>query len=325
MSVALRSQIRYSHSIGRLSQSANGFNNPVDAAFGAEGRMYVLNRTNMNHAPMGFLRVTVCTIDEEYSHDLFKYGTGDCQIVWPTSIATDAAENIYVSDEYRHDVQVVDRSGSVLARIGEPGSGPGQLNRPAGVVVHPNGAVFVTDCLNHRVQSFGPDGQHLATFGSQGSGPGQFSMPWGIAVDRSGDLYVVDWGNDRVQKLSRTGQHLATFGESGSGEGRLHRPAGVGVDSQGNVYVSDYGNDRVQVFEADGTPLTTLLGDATMTKWGVGSVEVDPETKGLRERFPEVVARERFFRGPMGVEVDSQDRVAIADCCKHRVQVYERV
>jgi len=325
MSVALQSQIRYSHSIGRLSQSANGFNNPVDVAFGAQGRMYVLNRTNMNHAPMGFLRVTVCTIDEEFSHDLLTYGSGDGQIVWPTSIATDADENIYVSDEQRHDVQVVTRDGRFLTRIGEAGVGPGQFNRPAGVVVHPNGALFVTDCLNHRVQSFTPDGKLLGMFGTQGSGPGQFNMPWGITTDRSGDLYVVDWGNDRVQKLSPSGGHLAAFGTSGSGEGQLRRPAGVGVDSKGNVYVSDYGNDRVQVFETNGAPLTTLLGDATMTKWGVGSVEVDPETKGLRERFPEVVARERFFRGPMGIEVDSQDRVVIADCCKHRVQVYQRV
>ena len=61
-----------------------------------------------------------------------------------------------------------------------------------------------------------------------------------------------------------------------------------------------------------------------MTKWGVGSIEVDPETKTLREESPDVVARERFFRGPMGVEVDSQDRVFIADVCRHRVQVYQR-
>jgi DNA-binding beta-propeller fold protein YncE len=325
MSVALGTEIRYSHSIGRLSQSANGFNNPVDVAFGAQGRLYVLNRTNMNHAPMGFLRVTACTIDEEYSHDLFKYGTGEVQIVWPTSIATDADENLYVADEQRHDVQAVTRDGQFLARIGEPGDGPGQLNRPAGVLVHPDGNVYVTDCLNHRVQRFSRDGQHLGMFGTEGSGPGQFTMPWGIAVDRAGDLYVVDWGNDRVQKLSPSGEPLATFGTSGAGEGQLRRPAGVGVDSHGNIYVSDYGNDRVQVFAADGAPMTTLLGDATMTKWGIGSVEVDPESKSLRERHPEVVARERFFRGPMGVEVDDQDRIVIADCCKHRVQVYQRV
>jgi DNA-binding beta-propeller fold protein YncE len=174
------------------------------------------------------------------------------------------------------------------------------------------------------VQRFSVTGELLGVIGGHGSGPGQLSMPWGIEIDGAGDLYVVDWGNDRVQKLSADGHHLRTFGSSGHGEGQLHRPCGVSLDSSGNVYVSDYGNDRVQVFQPDGTPLTTLLGEATMTKWGVGSVEVDPEMKALREALPHVLARERLFRGPMGVEIDAQDRIFIADCCRHRVQVYQR-
>ena len=100
----------------------------------------------------------------------------------------------------------------------------------------------------------------------------------------------------------------------------------MAVDSLGNVYVTDYGRDRVQVYEPDGRPLATLLGDATMTKWAAGVVAADPEMTMLRERHAdEVAAQERVFEGPMGVEVDEQDRVIIVDCCKHRLQVYQRV
>ena len=325
MSVALASPIHYSHVLGRLSQIADGFNNPVDVALGQEGRLFVLSRTNMNHAREGFLRVTVLTTDEQFIEQFLTYGMGDGQIVWPTSIATDTNENFWVSDEHRHDVQMFDRKGTFLWRVGGQGSGLGQLDRPAGLAIHPDGRLVVSDCMNDRIQFFNRAGEHVGTIGTAGSGPGQLKMPWGITVDRAGDIYVSDWGNDRVQKLSADGQHLATYGTSGSGEGQLRRPSGVAVDSQGAVYVSDYGNDRVQVFEPDGRPLATLLGDGTPSAWGLASIDIDPESSELRALHPDAVfAQERVFEGPMGIEIDSEDRIYIADCCKHRLQVYRR-
>jgi DNA-binding beta-propeller fold protein YncE len=325
MIVEVASQIRYSHSIGQLSQSGAGFNNPVDLAMRRGDRLYVLNRSNMAHAPMGILRVTICTIDEEYIGQFGTFGTGDGQLVWPTSLALDRQDNVYISDEYRHDVQVFDRDGHFLRRWGTFGSDDGQLNRPSGLAVDNDGYVLVVDSLNNRVQKFSPDGRLLAKWGEPGDGPGQFNLPWGVAVDRCGQIYVADWRNDRVQKFTSDGEYLASLGSSGSGEGQLSRPAGVAVDSSGTVYVSDYGNDRVQVFSADGSPLETLLGEATMTKWAAPYVAADPEMSELRERHAEEVrAQERVFEGPMGIEVDGQDRVLVADCCKHRVQVYTR-
>jgi DNA-binding beta-propeller fold protein YncE len=326
MSVAVASTVRYSHAIGQLSQSGPGFNNPVDVAAAGDGRLYVLNRSNMAHAEMGYLRVSICTIDEEYLGQFTTYGDGDGQLIWPTSIAVDRASGrVYVSDERRHDVQAFDRDGVFIRKWGAFGSGPGQFNRPSGLAVEPDGNVLVADALNNRVQRWSSDGELLATWGGPGSGPGQFNLPWGIAVDRQGRIYVVDWRNRRVQQLGPGGEYLASFGRPGTDEGSLDRPAGVGVDSVGNVYVSDFGRDRVQVFGPDGSPLTTLLGEATMTKWAAPFVAADPEMSELRRRFADdVAAQERVFEGPIGVEVDEQDRIIIADCCKHRLQVYGR-
>jgi sugar lactone lactonase YvrE len=188
------------------------------------------------------------------------------------------------------------------------------------------GNVLVVDALNHRVTTWSSDGKLLATWGSHGSGQGQFNVPWGVDVDRQGRVYVVDWRNSRVQQLSSDGTYLVTFGGPGAGDGSLDRPAGVSVDSVGNVYVSDFGRDRVQVYRPDGSLLTTLLGDGTMTTWALGQVNADPEMSRLRAEFAEdVAAQERVFEGPIGVEVDEQDRIVIADCCKHRLQVYQRV
>ena len=325
MTIATEPRVRYSHAIGRLTQSGPGFNNPVDVALGDGGRLYVLNRSNMSHAEMGVVHVTICTVDEEYLGDFGTFGSGDGQMIWPASLAADRAGNVYLSDERRHDVQMFDRDGSFLRKWGGQGSGPGQLNRPSGLAVDPAGNVLVVDALNSRVQTWSPAGEHLAVWGSAGSGPGQFNLPWGITVDREGAVYVADWRNSRVQKLTSEGQHLATFGGPGDHAGSLDRPAGVAVDSVGNVYVTDYGRDRLEVYGPDGSHLQTLLGDATMSTWAEPYIAADPEMTMLRAQYADdVAAQERVFEGPMGIEIDERDRIVIADCCKHRVQVYQR-
>ena len=246
------------------------------------------------------------------------------KLIWPTAIAVDRDVNVYVSDERRHDVQVFNRNGEFLRRWGSQGTGPGQFNRPSGLSADIDGNVYVVDSLNNRVQKLTSDGGCVLAWGEAGSRPGQFNLPWGIATDRQGQVYVADWRNGRVQKFTPDGDYLASFGDR-DGESRLDRPAGVGVDSVGNVYVSDYGQDLLQVYEPDGRPLATLLGDATMTKWAAEFVAADPEMSALREQHAaDVDAQERVFEGPIGVAVDDQDRVIIADCCKHRLQVYRR-
>src|SRR5207248_2387547 len=129
MSVQVASQIRYSHTIGRLVQTGPGFNSPVDVATAPGGRLYAVNRSNLGQAPRNYLRVTICTADEEYIGQFTRFGRGDGEITWPTSIAVDRDGYVYVSDEERHDVQVFDRDGNFLRRWGSLGSGPGQLDR----------------------------------------------------------------------------------------------------------------------------------------------------------------------------------------------------
>jgi DNA-binding beta-propeller fold protein YncE len=325
MSVAPATRVRYSHALGRNSQSGPGFNNPVDVASAPGGRLYVVNRSNMNHAARGFLRVSICTIDEEYIGQFTTFGEGDGQLTWPSGIAVDHHVNVYVSDDHRHDVQAFDADGNFLHRWGSLGDGPGQFYHPAGLAADAEGHILVVDSVNNRVQTFSADGRFLQAWGTAGTGPGQFNMPWGITVDRAQRVYVADWRNGRVQQLTLDGQYLASFGDR-EGQGRLERPADVGVDSRGNVYVSDYGRDLVQVYEPDGRHLTTLVGEGTMTKWAAPYLAADPLISGLRAQYAaDIAEQEPLFEGPRGLTVDEQDRIIIADSCKQRLQVYELV
>lgn len=324
MSVQVASQVRYSHSIGRLVQSGPGFNSPVDVAAAPGGRLYTVNRSNLGQAPRNYLRVNICTVDEQYIGQFTTFGRGDGQLIWPTAVAVDRDLTVYVADEDRHDVQVFDGDGNFLRKWGAPGSAPGQFDHPSGLAIDRDGNVLVVDSLNNRIQKLTPAGQPLLSWGEAGSGPGQFNLPWGITVDRQGRVYVADWRNGRVQQFDADGAYLASFGDR-DGEGRLDRPAGVGVDSLGTDYVSDYGQDLVQVYEPDGRLLTTLRGESKISKWGAEYVAADPEMTALRAQHADAIAAwERLFTGPIGIAGDEQDRIFVADSGKHRLQVYER-
>jgi DNA-binding beta-propeller fold protein YncE len=324
MTAGVASQIVPSHCIGRGVQSGPGFNLPVSVAAATGGRLYVVSRANMAQAPRNYLRVTICTIDEEYLGQFTEFGTDDGQITWPSAVAVGKDGKVFVGDEARQDIQVFDADGIFLSKWGSKGSGPGQVDRPAALAIDLDGNVLVSDSMNNRIQRLTPDGKYLGEFGKAGTGPGEFNMPWGLAVDKQGFIYVADWRNARVQKFDRDGNFQMSFGDR-DGEGRLERPAGVGVDSVGNVYVSDYARHVVQCYTADGSHFKTLEGDGQLSKWATTYVAADPEMTLLRAKHPaEVEAFERPFEGPLGITVDDEDRVIICDSVRNRLQVYQR-
>jgi hypothetical protein len=114
------------------------------------------------------------------------------------------------------------------------------------------------------------------------------------------------------------------FGTRGTGEGELRRPTGVAVDGEGIIYVADWDNDRVQVFDSNGLFITIILGDATLSKWGITKLDANPDMK-LQREIAQGLERERFLRGPIGIEVDEQDRLFIVDSQRNRIQIYRKI
>ena len=316
--------LKYSHTIGLLALTGRGFSNPMNAALTDAGILYVANRSNSFQALQGAVRITVCNIDGEYLGEFGKYGTDDGAFVWPTGIDVDSQGNIYLADEHRNDVQVWDRDHQFVRKWGGPGDGGAQMNRPAGLAIDSRDHVVVADGLNSRILKFSTTGALLAQWGSAGSDRGEFNMPWGVGVDGEDNVYVADWRNDRVQKFSPDGAYLASFGSSGAAIGQLSRPADVAVDAAGNVYVADWGNERVSVFEADGYPLTTLIGDADLSRWGGEYIAANEDIIRGRQVAADMTPEKRFW-GPTGVASDAAGHLVVVESCRHRVQVYDRV
>ena len=326
---------RYTHTIGRGEEAGPGFKNPVSVARGADDVLYVVSRAYDYRADSK--RITVCTVGaEEYigeignggrlGGDLMDSGenASDGSLVWPTSIALDSDENLYITDEWLNRVAIFTKDGDWLGSWGVVGEGDGEFSQPSGIHLDADDNVFLVDTGNNRVQKYTKDGKYISSFGSFGTGDGELNMPWGIDLDADGNIYVADWRNDRIQKFDPNGNFLMKFGSTGSGEGEFKRPTDVAVDKEGIIYIADWDNDRVQVFDSNGLFITIILGDATLSKWGITKLDANPDMK-LEREIAQGLERERFLRGPIGVEVDDQDRLFIVDSQRNRIQIYRKL
>ena len=216
----------YDRTIGRQEFSGTGFRCPMDLALGLDGRIYVLSR-GLEYTPGG-LRVTILTMDEDYIAQFSQFGERDGDLFWPTSIALDSDQNVYIADEWLNRISIFDSGGEYLDKWGLPGSGDGELNKPSGIRFDKEDNLYVVDSYNNRVQMFTKNGKFLSKWGEAGSGEGQFNLPWGLTIDGNGDVYVADWRNDRIQKFTPDGRYLAEIGSSGSGGRGVQPPCRCG-------------------------------------------------------------------------------------------------
>ena len=332
----------YDRTVGRAEFAGTGFRLPVDLALSPDGRIYLLNRGSEFRGES--TRVTMLTLDEDYIGEFSKGGDGDGDLLWPSSLALDSDQNVYVSDDALNRISIFDKDGDYLGKWGKPGSGDGQLSKPSGIRFDKDDNLFVVDAGNDRVQRFTKDGKFLAGWGESGSGEGQFHLPWGLTIDARGDVYVADWSNDRIQKFTAYGGFLASFGASGGDihrdplvgtgyrvptdpplapGGGLNRPTGLAVDKDGDIYVADWGNDRVQALTPDGRHITTFTGDGGLSKWAEEKLYSNPDMVRQRDLCLNMDPWKRLW-APTAVAIDDEGRIIIVDSYRNRLQVYQK-
>jgi hypothetical protein len=209
-------------------------------------------------------------------------GYADTQLNHPRSAAFIGAHPdwLVTSEQVGCRIKISNiRTGALVCKFGEYGTGERQFNNPIGVAVtFDSSFVIVADCLNHRVQVLrlvvGADGisAHLEFVRFLGSGEGsaeeQLYYPFGVAllqsnggqqetvlVTESGSA-TTESGNHRVSQFALDGTFVGIFAgtsERGSGDGEFKTPLGITVlGSSGEVAVTDTYNHRVQIFDSEG-------------------------------------------------------------------------
>ena len=136
----------------------------------------------------------------------------------------------------------------------------------------------------------------VSTIAGDGS-PRLLSDPFGIAVAKDGTIYVADAGeSNSIRKLSPDGQLTALT----NGGNDFDTPSGLALDTNGNLYVADTSNNRIRKVTLQGE-VSTIAGDGT-----AGYLD-----------GPAAQAR---FNGPIGVAVDRQGNVFVADTYNDRIR-----
>jgi gliding motility-associated-like protein len=190
----------------------------------------------------------------------------------PTSLAFDAAGNLYVT-ETGINKKVISKitPGASASTIfaGVPNSsgnvdGPAAtatFGNPTGIAFDSHGNMFVVDNLNNTIRKIDAGTGMVSTFaGSNGisgfaGGIGnlaRFNKPYGIAIDANDNIYIADQGNFAVRMITPGGlvSTLAGTGIAGGANGlaataSFRSPTYVAVNASGTVYVSDQGAGNV--------------------------------------------------------------------------------
>ena len=126
-------QLQYSDAVGFVAdQGGRGFHLPMSMVIRGDGRIFVVSRSNTQ--ALDIVGIQMVTRGQEFFGQIGGYGREPGKMIWPTALALDRDDNLYLADDYLQRITVYDRDGAVRGTWGTKGSGAGEFDgavRPA--------------------------------------------------------------------------------------------------------------------------------------------------------------------------------------------------
>ena len=281
----------------------------------------------------------------------FANGTGiSAKFNTPTSIDIDTNNNLYVTDFYNQRIRKIATDGTVTTIAGNGtgafanGTGTStQFNYPYSLTIDKDNNIYVADSANHRIRKITTDTNVTTFSGGLNNNATQYSYitpplglsvynvggylssstsgfkdgvatvatfnnPQGIVIDSNNNLFVADTYNHRIRKIASDGSvtHFAGSGIANFSDNsnpltaQFNYPIGIAISSNGTIYVADTYNHRIRQITSAGI-VTTIAGN------GLPGLL---DGTGINTQF----------NYPMGIAVDSENNIIIADSGNHSIR-----
>jgi streptogramin lyase len=260
---------------------------------------------------------------------------------------------IYVADMWNNRIEKFDMDGNVLKRWTE--KDPLHPIKPYDLVVDKNGSMHISCQYYDRIQRCNSKGYNAHVmnpnhwnYAEIGKAPVKtVDDPRGMAIDARGNIIIADYGYRRIFIFDDQKNFLSSFSTVVDGDKldvySMPRPIDVAVDSQGAIYVCYDNTFGVRKFTSSGQispdfPKDLKISGSDMKLGGIavcpahGDIFVTDVTKNMVHKLDSkgnlVTSWGRFgylpgyFNKPMGIAVDSKDRVYVVDTANSRVQIF---
>ena len=251
-------------------------NRPSGVAVDAAGNLYIVDNSNSR-----IRMVNTSGVISTIAGTGVNGGAGDggpaiaAQLFLPTSIAIDAAANLYVTDSGRVRKIVVGGNINTVAgggccnNLGDGGPATAAtFNNPNGLALDPSGDIFIADTNNNRIRVVTAAGiiNTVVGNGIPGNAPNQVNFPRGVAVDPHGILYILDSNNNRIQRLTLFEGSVSVSSAAGPPGSvvpvalTLNLNSGISLDSLGVTVQVSSGSGTLSF-----TPATGISGPISST------------------------------------------------------------
>ncbi len=239
------------------------FNAPHNIAFDSQGNLFVTDTENNS-----IRKVTPGGVVSTIAGGTMGFVDGSgtsARFTFPSGIAIDKKENIFVSDIQNHAIRMIAPTGEVSTFAGgsqgdtDGVGGQAQFNTPGGLAFDGQGNLFVADVGNNRIREITAD-RVVTTFAGSTKGftngttkEAKFASPTDIAFDSAGRVLVADTANNCVRRVGLDGSVTTLAGGSYGkidGLGSLAKfcyPENLAFDSSGCLYVSDTENSLIRM------------------------------------------------------------------------------
>ncbi len=283
----------------RFKEAIVGEDTPITLVKPIEARVDSVH-DKLYVADIGAAAVFVFDLRQRELRILSTQGGDLPEKIRPIGLALDRANNLFVLEPHLNQILVFDAAEKYLRKF----KLTKLCQRPGAIVIDKTkGRLYVADIQLDKIFALDLNGNLLFTIGQPGDSDGGLNRPIGMAIDSKGELIVADAFNANIQIFDDKGSFRRSFGKRGDSAGDFQLIKAVAVDSDDNIYVADGRSHNIKIFNQSGDLLLTFGNYYAVSSTG----KIAPGG----------------FAIPVGIDIDSHDRLFIVDQLNARIQVFQ--